>query len=155
MWDVSIMQTQQRSYYCVWWKPDCTVFQPVAKIPQGRENKVLSKMSSTSQQIGHSSFSVHSSGQTLTCTLDPSQCLSARSCCCSLQAHALHRLQLGLLPRRIWLCVQNKWRCIVVSSGNLCHIELAYLCFFFFTVPISLVLCCVFPINSIQFSLFI
>lgn len=65
---------------------DCTVFQPVAKIPQGRENELLSKMSSASQEIGHSSFPVLSWGQTLYCTLDPSHCSTVRSCCCSLEA---------------------------------------------------------------------
>lgn len=73
------MQTRQRSYYCAWWKADrCTVSQPVAKGPQGPENEVLSRMSSASQQIGHSSLPALSSGPTLPRTLDPSQCLSAK-----------------------------------------------------------------------------
>lgn len=57
-----------------------TVFQPVAKIPRGRENEVLLKMSSTSQQIGRSSFLMHSWGQTLHCTSDPPRRSSAAAC---------------------------------------------------------------------------
>ena len=125
MWCFSIMQTQQRSYYCVWWKTDftdCTVSQPVAKIPQGRENEVLSKMSSTSQQIGHSSSPVRSSGQALYCTLDPSQGSSVKRCC-SLQAHFLQLLHSGLARRRIRLLERDQISCASKSSRNF----LAYL----------------------------